>query len=305
LSFGEQVVREYHKRQAQRAREIYVQSRTPDADAEDWNAALRDARRLIGKALRASDYLRDIAAALTVNGEHARIFRHLLAPPLSQDQFALCYPDWTKSTEKPNGKSKPKSAAAVAQAIQERRVGSLTPWLISGRKPTRRELERLFWSVSPLLANQQFATVQRNRLAKIQEGEITSLLDTNGWAKLPASLLDTKAALPLKHYMHKTRFATATTRPQEVDIALGLKGTIVLAMECKVTNDVTNSIKRINDILKKAHAWKEHWGNFVRTAALLQGVIAEKDVMRLLDGGVEVFWSHDLPHFELWLSKNI
>ncbi len=107
------------------------------------------------------------------------------------------------------------------------------------------------------------------------------------------------------HYMHKTRFATATTRPQEVDIALGLKSTIVLAMECKVTNDETNSIKRVNDVLKKAHAWKDHWGSFVKTAAVLQGVIAEKDVMRLLDSSVEVFWSHDLPHLEHWLLRNL
>lgn len=300
------MLREYHKEQAAKAQAIYIQSRTPDADLEDWNAALREARRSIGEALRDSDYLRDISAALFANGEHARIFRHILAPPLSQDQFTLCYPAWKKSTEKRNGpKTKQESAAAVAQAIQERRVVTLTPWLSSGRAPTRRELERLFWSISPLIANQQFATVQRNRLARIQEGTIAALLDASGWTKLPSSLLDTKAALPLKHYMHKTRFATSTTRPQEVDIALGLKSTVVLAMECKVTNDMTNSIKRVNDVLKKAHAWKDHWGSFVKTAAVLQGVIAEKDVMRLLDGGVEVFWSHDFPHIEQWLLRNL
>ena len=104
--------------------------------------------------------------------------------------------------------------------------------------------------------------------------------------------------------MHKTRFATATATPQEVDVALGLPNTVVLAMECKVSNDETNSVKRVNDVLKKAHAWKAHWGSFVRTAAVLQGVIAAKDVMRLLDDGVEVFWSHDLTRFEHWLSQN-
>lgn len=104
--------------------------------------------------------------------------------------------------------------------------------------------------------------------------------------------------------MHKTRFATSTTTPQEVDVALGLPNTIVLAMECKVSNDETNSVKRVNDILKKAHAWKAHWGSFVKTATVLQGVIAAKDVMRLLDDGVEVFWSHELARFEHWLSEN-
>ncbi len=104
--------------------------------------------------------------------------------------------------------------------------------------------------------------------------------------------------------MHKTRFATAN-EPQEVDVALGLNGSVVLAMECKVSNDPTNSVKRINDVLKKATAWKTHWGNFVKPAALLQGVIAERDVMRLLDENVEVFWSHDLGRFEEWIAGSV
>ena len=127
------------------------------------------------------------------------------------------------------------------------------------------------------------------------------MLEDDGWTKLPSKLLDTKAAVPLRHFMHKTRFATRTTTPQEVDIACGLKNTVVLAMECKVTNDETNSVKRVNDVLKKATAWKEHWGSFVVTAALLQGVIAAKDVQRLSDAGVHVFWSHDLAEFQSWL----
>lgn len=138
-------------------------------------------------------------------------------------------------------------------------------------------------------------------MAQEQETAIVDLLKDKGWTKLPSKLIDTRAAVPPKHFMHKTRFATATTAAQEVDIACGLSNTYVLAMECKVTNDETNSVKRVNDVLKKAKAWKDHWGSFVKTAALLQGVIAPKDVQRLTDDGVEVFWSHDLPEFEGWL----
>lgn len=110
--------------------------------------------------------------------------------------------------------------------------------------------------------------------------------------------------LPAMHYMHKTRFATRT-RPQEVDIACGLGKSIVLAMECKVTNDRTNSVKRVNDILKKASAWQDHWGSFIETAALLQGVVAEKDVARLVAARVHVFWSHDLDSFAIWLREHM
>ena len=117
--------------------------------------------------------------------------------------------------------------------------------------------------------------------------------------------IDTRAAIPPKHYMNKTRFATATTTAQEVDIACGFSGSYVAAMECKVTNDPTNSVKRINDVLKKAAAWKLHWGSFVETAALLQGVIKPTDVQRLTDEGVKVFWSHDLDEFADWVQGRV
>ncbi|WP_426683760.1 XamI family restriction endonuclease [Xanthomonas translucens pv. undulosa] len=292
----------YHKDQAARARKIYIQSRLPSTDVADWKVALLDARRSIKEALRASKYLEEIKAAALADLEHTRVFRYALAPPLSKDQFALCYPiskDIRKRQERALA-----TANAFAQSIEDRRDKALTPWLSAGRKPTSQELKKFFWAIAPLLAQQQFATAQRNRLARLQESQIVAILNECGWMKLPSSLLDTKAALPKKHYMHKTRFATSTTTPQEVDVALGLPGTVVLAMECKVSNDETNSVKRVNDVLKKAHAWKDHWGSFVKTAAVLQGVIGAKDVMRLLDGGVEVFWSHDLPRFERWLSQN-
>ncbi len=131
------------------------------------------------------------------------------------------------------------------------------------------------------------------------------LLERDGWIKLASKLIDTRAAVPPKHFMHKTRFATGTTAPQEVDIACGLRSTVVLALECKVTNDETNSVKRINDVIKKGTAWKEHWGNFVLTAALLQGVVAAKDVQRLTDANVSVFWSHELDNFRSWLTAHL
>lgn len=294
---------EYHAQQALIAKNLYISSRTPDIDANDWNAAIREARALLAGALRESDSLHAVDKALRSSGEHMLAFRHMTAPPISQDQFALACPEWSKATEKPNGRPlSPDAALAVAAQFDIRRSQALTPWISQGRKPRIAEVKRLLWSVAPLLASQRFATLQRNRAASEQENAVVSMLLGKGWTKLPATLRMTSGTIPVRHFMHKTRFATASETPQEVDIALGLNGAIVLATECKVSNDATNSIKRVNDVLKKAKAWKEHWGNFVKTAALLQGVIAAKDVYRLLDEGVEVFWSHDLTRFEAWID---
>lgn len=285
------------------AQENYVASRTPNSEAEAWHEALKVSRKLIANALRASEFLTNIPGALAANGIHMLVFRHLLAPPLSQDQFALLCASWRKNTERfPGHPATASEAVAVAIEIATRRSKILTAWLDANRLPHRRELRRLMWAVAPLIASQQVATFQRRKAAEAQEGGVVALLKRKGWICLPSRLLDRRAELPYKHYMHKTRFATATTAPQEVDIALGMGGTVVLAMECKVTNDVTNSVKRINDVIKKAAAWRAHWGSFVRTAAMLQGVIAPKDVERLVDAGVEVFWSHDLASFETWID---
>ncbi len=298
-----------HEAHCALAEKLYVASRTATTDAEAWTEALRRARDAIAEALRGTSYLADVPKGLQGKGAHMLVLRHLLSPPLSQDQFALICPAWRKGTEKPSLSGagdkgmRLEEAQAVAAVFMERRSKSLTPWLDLGRLPLKRELQRLFWAVAPLIASQQVATLQRAKAAATQESMVIDLLAKKDWIRMPSSLLDRRASLPLKHYMYKTRFATATVTPQEVDVAIGLHGTVVLAMECKVSNDRTNSVKRVNDVLKKAAAWKEHWGSFVRTAALLQGVIASRDVQRLADAGVEVFWSHDPAAFEAWIDQ--
>ena len=104
-------------------------------------------------------------------------------------------------------------------------------------------------------------------------------------------------------FARATQFATADGSSHEVDLAVGLSGRRILALECKVSNDRTNSIKRVNDVLKKAEAWKKQWGKFVITGGLFQGVFGENEARRLIEAEVEIFWSHRLDLFEAWLVK--
>ncbi|MFM9977968.1 MAG: XamI family restriction endonuclease [Sphingomonadaceae bacterium] len=287
---------------AQKAEALYVASLASGAADTDWSNAVVASRKRVLNALRASDHLRDIETALKAAGEHLTVFRHMFGPPLSQDQFALICPAYRKSCEKTRKRVGGKAVSEVSAAISLLLDPKITPWLRQSRRPRAREIRHLVATVAPMLSLQVVATLRRNRLSLAQETAVIDLLTAIGWTRLSSGLVNQSAALPARHFMHKTRFATQT-RPQEVDIALGLGTSVVLAMECKVTNDRTNSVKRVNDILKKATAWQLHWGSFVRTAALLQGVIAEKDVQRLLAANVEVFWSHDLARFRAWLAE--
>jgi hypothetical protein len=223
---------------------------------------------------------------------------------MSQDQFKLVCPDWSKGSENNRRPVTPAVAKATAEAIAQRIDTGLIRWAL-GTQPSRRDVVSVLRVTAIVIALQKLATARRGRLSFDQEYSTITLLEEDGWTKLPSKAIDRRAAVPTKHFMHKTRFATSETASQEVDIACGLQDSYVLAMECKVTNDETNSVKRVNDVIKKAAAWKSHWGAFVKPAALLQGVVAPKDVQRLTDAGVEVFWSHDLAEFRLWLSAQI
>lgn len=285
-----------------KAREIYLASTKPDMARADWRQEVLRARQLILEALRASKYFSDIDGALRSCGGHNLVFRHLLAPPVSQDQFKLLCPLWKKASENKRRPLSADVATAISAVIKTRLNNDLVRWKRANRQITRRDVTDLLRAVSALMAAQSFSTGQRKRMAIRQEKSVVDLLAAHGWTRLKSKTIHTTGAIPSKHFMHKTRFVSGKTGKQEVDIACGLKDTYVLAMECKVTNDETNSVKRINDVLKKAAAWKAQWGAFVVTAALLEGVIAAKDAQRLSDNDVEVFWSHDLPTFQAWLA---
>lgn len=194
---------------------------------------------------------------------------------------------------------------AVSDVLVQWMDRNIAPWLAENRSPNDLERELLIERVISFIAPKLTETQKRNRLSAEQENAVVQLLKKLGWTQLPSVTIDRRAAIPPKHFMNKTRFATATTTAQEVDIACGFSSSYVAAMECKVTNDATNSVKRVNDVLKKAAAWKAHWGSFVETAALLQGVIKPEDVQRLSDEGVKVFWSHNLDEFEQWVQSRV
>ncbi len=294
---------DYHREQAAIASAAYASGMDPVAEAKGWQGARADARALVRAAIEDTDQLSDIAGGLTRSGRHLVALRQMMAPPMSQDQFKILCRSYSKARENSGAAFPREEATSIAAAFETWRDREATGWLDDARPPLDEEVTRLVTATVPLLASQMYTTRRRGASSTTQESAVVDLLLRMGWQRTPSRLIDTRASLGPRQFAHKTRFAT-TTRPQEVDIACGLGETIVLAMECKVSNDETNSVKRVNDVLKKATSWKDHWGkSFVRTGALLQGVFAFKEVERLLDEGVHVFWSHDIDRLEAYLLK--
>lgn len=228
----------------------------------------------------------------------------MLAPPQSQDQFKLACNAYSKDAENNNRPIQAEKAKAIAATILQWLDPSVAPWVGEKRPPAPSESARFIDIIATLISVQVALTDSRKLMSKAQEQAVVEALEANGWTKRPSSLVSTLADLPAKEFMHKTLFATGS-QPKEVDIACGLGKSAVLAMECKVSNDATNSIKRMDDVLNKAQAWKVRWGMSVDTAALLQGVIAPKEMKRLLMADVRIFWSHRLNEFTSWLTTRV
>lgn len=231
------------------------------------------------------------------------VFRHLFAPPISQDQFKLICSDWSKSSEKNGRPIDSQLAIQIETIFEDWHSNTLVPWIGGESDPEENSIVLVRSTISHLIAQQLLATSRRNRISNEQEAAVVNLLSKHNWTKLQSKLIDKRGDIPKRHFMHKTRFASGTSEHQEVDVACGLGGAVVLAVECKVTNDETNSVKRINDVIKKAGQWRTHFGSFVKPAALLQGVIKPSEIDRLIEADIGIFWSHRLDEFLSWLDN--
>lgn len=112
-------------------------------------------------------------------------------------------------------------------------------------------------TLTPTISSQIFNTVRRNRLSDEQEKAVVALLEAKGWTRSPSKAVNNRADLPPQQFMRKTRCRTRTAT-KEVDIACGVNSSLILAMECKVSNDPTNSVKRVSDVMDKTKAWIDH-----------------------------------------------
>ena len=98
----------------------------------------------------------------------------------------------------------------------------------------------------------------------------------------------------------RLRVSSAANAPlgeRKADVVVRLHDTRLLAIECKVSNSATNSIKRLNnDAAVKAEYWLKQFGQAqVVPAAVLSGVFKVLNLEQSQQRGLALFWAHDLP----------
>lgn len=77
-----------------------------------------------------------------------------------------------------------------------------------------------------------------------------------------------------------------------------------LALECKVSNSATNSVRRLNnDAAAKAAGWLDDYGSKqVMPAAVLAGVFKLHNLVDAQSRGLTLFWEHDLAKLIGWIN---
>jgi hypothetical protein len=175
------------------------------------------------------------------------------------------------------------------------------PWVKAGLAPTPHQREAALLASSVLLAAQRIATQRRNEGKESQETRVKDYLRAQGFADTPAMKINTIVKGP-----QAMQFcAECLLGERKADVVVRLHDTRLLAIECKVSNSSTNSVKRLNnDAAVKAEYWIKQFGTAqVVPAAALAGVFKVLNLEQAQARGLSLFWSHRLDKLGAFIES--
>lgn len=222
----------YHREQTAHALELYKSNLSASKGASDWEQFVTSSHQTIETALEGTDFLLAIENALKRSGRSSVLLRYLTTPPKSQAQFEHICKQYSTSAENSGSGITAAKAEAVAAAFDEWRDRSITSWLDQERRPTESEIDQLIRHVTPMMALQKLMTFQRMSASAAQELAVAEMLVDAGWVHQKGRIID--RSIQAYRFMRKARFV-ADRQTKEVDVAIGLGRTFVLALECKVS----------------------------------------------------------------------
>jgi XamI restriction endonuclease len=216
--------------------------------------------------------------------------RYLAGPPVSDDDLeviagvdSIAPGVLTKDTE-----ALRKVFGVIERVIDQKRF----PWMQTRTSPTDQQREAALLASSVLLATQRIATERRNDGKQNQETRVKDFLLVLGFKEAKASAINTIVKGP-----QTMEFcAECMLGDRKADVVVRLHDTRLMAIECKVSNSATNSVKRLNnDAAVKAEYWIKQFGTAqVVPAAALAGVFNVLNLEQAQARGLSLFWSHDL-----------
>ena len=216
--------------------------------------------------------------------------RYLAGPPISEDDLQVIA---NVESIKPGFLRKnPDALRKVFEVIFRVIDPHRFPWIEAGTAPSKQQRDAAMLASSVLLAAQRVATERRNEGKESQETMVKSYLSGLGFIEVPAETIHTIVKGP----QNMQFCAECQLGERKADVVVRLHDTRLMAIECKVSNSATNSVKRLNnDAAVKAGYWIEQFGTAqVVPAAALSGVFKVLNLEQAQARGLALFWSHDL-----------
>lgn len=269
---------------------------------EDYLEAFDEYQGHVEEILEATVDLTDLEeAALDVLGDPRLLeaFRYLAGPPISQDDLKVLAD--AKSLARGTLENAPELVqrliGVVRQVLDRRRFA----WVVEGREPTEAERNAAVLASAALMAASRAQTLRRNLGKDRQELMVKEALTDLGFAEVSTRKIQTIAHAPAQGEF----CGESILGNRKGDIIVRLWDDRVMPIECKVSNSLTNSVKRLNnDAAVKAVSWKTDFGlRQVVPSAVLSGVYKLHNLRDAQERGLTLFWAHDLKPLVDWIAQ--
>lgn len=226
-------------------------------------------------------------------------FRYLAGPPISTDDLMTVAE--AESLAADTLRNDPALVHRIVDlvliALDRRRF----VWVTEGREPTEAELKAAVLASAALIATQRLSTSRRHESKRMQQQQVEDALLGVGFKKVPSRRVDTLPQAPARgEFCGESYLGT-----RKADSLIRLWDHRVLALECKVSNSATNSVKRLNnDAAAKAEVWRRDFGETqVVPSAIIGGVFKLHNLEEAQRRGLTIFWARSLPVMLDWIEK--
>jgi hypothetical protein len=225
-------------------------------------------------------------------------FRYLAGPPISTDDLKTLADDAFLS--RTQLKKNPGMVARVLQVVRDGLDKRRFPWIPEDREPTEAERKAAVIASAALLAWSKVSTDRRSQGKNQQELQVEEALLGIGFTKVKTRKVSTPNQAPLPgEFCRESHLGT-----RKADFIIGLYDERIMAIECKVSNSSTNSVKRLNnDAAAKAQAWIGQFGTTgIVPVAVISGVYKLNNLVDAQNCGLTLFWAHDLDQLLTWIE---
>lgn len=224
--------------------------------------------------------------------------RYLAGPPISVDDIeTVADARLSRHALSADNEKARVIIETVFLALDRRRF----PWIGEDREPTEIEKDVAIVSTTALIASRRVVTARANESKGEQEQKVKNALKDVGFTEVEARTIGTLHDAPVAgQFCGESLFGK-----RKADVVIRLWDHRVLALECKVSNSSTNSVKRLNnDAAVKAGVWINAFGTAQTIpAAMLAGVFKRHNLEQAQERGLTLWWSHDLDQMLSWIEQ--